>query len=49
MKYEIVLITKQGIVTEIYDSEEMTVADFESAMVSKYTSFFMQSSKPIEQ
>jgi hypothetical protein len=47
MKYEIILIIKTGIVTEIYDETEMDLESFTSKMVSKYGIFIQQSIKQI--
>lgn len=48
-KWEIVLITAKGIVTEIYEPINGCIADFETMLVNKYGTFIMQSSKLIEQ
>ncbi len=48
MKYAIVLITKSGIVTEIYDSTEIDLEQFRSSMILKYGEFFQQSVKELK-
>jgi len=46
MKYEIKLITKQGLKTEIYDTAQ-ELKDFEIEMVKKHGEYIMLSSNPI--
>ena len=43
-KYKIILLTPEGIKTEIYNPNEKSVEDFEKEMVLKYKTFVMQSS-----
>lgn len=45
-KYKIVLLTPQGLKTEIYTTET-PLEDFNDAMVKKYGTFITQSSKLI--
>jgi len=45
-KYKIVLLTPQGLKTEIY-STETELMDFNNEMVKKYGTFITQSSKLI--
>ena len=45
-KYKIVLLTKQGLKTEIYTTDK-DLKQFETEMVKKYGTFITQSSKLI--